>query len=95
HGLAGRVVQAALARGCELDELPLESFREVTPLFEADVLAVVGVDASVEAKRVPGGTAKASVMAELEDAASRLAELRVWCRSAGDALRRVGSLLEV
>jgi argininosuccinate lyase len=94
HDVAGRVVQLALSRGCELDELSLESFREVTPLFEADILAVVGVDAAVEAKQAPGGTAKASVLAQLEEARHRLAALRAWCRSAGDAARRLSSLLE-
>lgn len=94
HGLAGQVVQAALARGCELWELPYSAYREISPLFEPDVLKVVTVEASVEAKGVPGGTARASVDQQLVAARRRLEEVRTWLGEATSAVARPRALLQ-
>ncbi len=94
HQLAGQVVQVALARGCQLWELPYTAYREVSPLFEPDVLKAVTVEASVEARRAPGGTARASVDQQLAAARRRLDEVQAWLREATTAVARPRGLLQ-
>ncbi len=93
HGLAGQVVQAALARGCQLWELPYQAYREVSPLFEQDVLETVTVEASIEAKRVPGGTARQAVEQQLGAGHRRLDATLAWVREATSAVGRPRALL--
>jgi len=94
HQLAGQVVQVAIAQGCQLWELPYGAYREISPLFEADVLKAVTVEASVEARRVPGGTARASVDQQLATARRRLDELQGWLQDAASAVARPHELLQ-
>ncbi|MDR7486516.1 MAG: argininosuccinate lyase [Armatimonadota bacterium] len=78
HHLAGRVVQAAEAARCELWELPLEAYRRISPLFEADVLEAATPDGAVAAKDVPGGTAPGRVREAIAGARAALAVQRAW-----------------
>lgn len=93
HALAGRVVQQALARGVALWDLSLEDYQEVSPLFEADVLAAVTVEAAIEARALPGGTARRAVLAQLAAARDHLAEIDSWVRAAREAVRIPDRLL--
>ncbi len=94
HAVAGRVVQVALARGRQLWELSLHDFEAASPLFEQDVLDAVTVGAAVEAKRVPGGTARYAVTEQLGTARARLGLVRRWLEEAASAARRPRALLE-
>ncbi len=78
HRLAGQVVLAAEAAGCELWELPLDAYRTISPHFEADVLQAATVEGAVAAKDVVGGTAPRRVADALEAAASALTVQRAW-----------------
>ena len=78
HHLAGEVVLAAEAAGCELGDLPLEAYRKVSSRFDADVLGVVTPEGAVAAKDVPGGTAPQQVAAALAAATVVLAVQRAW-----------------
>ncbi|HET6781264.1 MAG TPA: argininosuccinate lyase [bacterium] len=78
HAIAGRIVQAALAQGGQLWDLPLEVYRQASPLFDRDILDAVGVEASVDAKAAPGGTAQSAVRQQLVQADRRLAALSEW-----------------
>lgn len=92
HEAAGQIVQEALTRGMQLWELPLDVYTRVTPLFGRDILEAVQPAAAVEAKRVPGGTAKAAVEGQLDSARLQLEALRAWVRDAEGRLRDVGAL---
>jgi argininosuccinate lyase len=78
HGLAGQVVRAAEAAGCELWELPLGAYQQVSPHFAADILEAVTPDGAVRAKDVPGGTAPDRVAAAIRAAEALLAVQRSW-----------------
>ncbi len=56
HEIVGRLVVEAERRGCELNELPFEVYKEASELFAEDVLAIT-VDSAIAARDVPGGTA--------------------------------------
>jgi len=72
HHIVGALVQEAIAQGRELHELPLETYKRHSPLFEEDVLRI-DLAASVNARDIPGGTAPARVRAALTEAKTRLA----------------------
>lgn len=73
HEIVGRLVKRAEREGVALSELPHEVFREAHPAFGPDVREVFQWERAVEARAVPGGTARAAVMAQLERARERLA----------------------
>ncbi len=56
HTVVGGLVREAEARRCELHELPFESYRAASRLFEPDVLEIT-VDSALAARDIPGGTA--------------------------------------
>ena len=67
HGVAARISERAYREGKALAELPLETYREFSPLFQGDVLSIT-VDSSVAAREVPGGTGPESVRRSLSRA---------------------------
>jgi len=82
HRLAGQVVLAAEAAGCELWDLPLDAYRRVAPQFDQDVLQLVTPEGAVAAKDVPGGTAPRRVAEALTAAGAACAVIRAWCETA-------------
>ena len=62
HGVVGSLVRECEERGCELNELPLETYRAASELFEADVLEIT-IDSALAARDIPGGTAPGRVRA--------------------------------
>jgi argininosuccinate lyase len=87
HRLAGQVVLAAEERGCELWELPLAVYRQISACFEPDVLQAVTPEGAVAAKATPGGTAPERVAAALEAARAALVVERAWVDQAAAAQR--------
>jgi argininosuccinate lyase len=68
HEIVGRVVLHASGRGAALEDLALEELRRFSPLIDADVKDALGVEASLRARAVTGGTAPAAVAQALERA---------------------------
>lgn len=60
HGVVGGLVRACEELGCELNELPFETYREASVLFERDILEL-DVDSALAARDIPGGTAPRQV----------------------------------
>ena len=54
HGIIGRLVLLCIERGCSLDELPLEEYRKVSPVFEEDVYSAISMENCVR-RRVTAG----------------------------------------
>ncbi len=86
HSLVGRIVQQAAARDVPLWELPYEEYRNVSPKFDPDILQVVTLEAAVEAKGTPGGTARAPVEDQLREVRGRLRSVDEWLEVASLAL---------
>ena len=72
HETVGKVVVDAIGKGVELDQLPLEDFRSHSDLIEGDVYAALALDATLDAKRVVGGTSRTTVATALAEARDRL-----------------------
>lgn len=65
HGAVGRAVRACEEAGLGLRGLPLDRYREISPLFGPDLYGALNFEASVEARSADGGTARAAVEEQL------------------------------
>lgn len=74
HEAVGFLVREAEAEGCSLEDLSDAVFKQAHPAFGEDVREVFSWERSVEARSVPGGTARAAVLAQIADARRRLEE---------------------
>ena len=74
HEVVGKIVRHAESRGCELSDLSLEEYRQFSPLYAEDVLAI-DVVSSIASRDVPGGTAPNRVADALTAAEERIREL--------------------
>ncbi|KAK6166579.1 hypothetical protein SNE40_023235 [Patella caerulea] len=66
HGLAGGCVALAEKKGCPMPKLTVEDFKTIHPLFDADVNLVWNYQNSVDQYTATGGTAKQSVLIQIE-----------------------------
>lgn len=72
HEVVGLLVRRAEEEGCSIEELPDIAFREAHDAFREDFRKVFDWEASVEARRVPGGTSRAAVEAQISEGRDRL-----------------------
>ncbi len=56
HETVGRIVVHAIARGVELQELPLEEMQSLSPFIDKDVLATLSLEQTLATKSQIGGT---------------------------------------
>jgi argininosuccinate lyase len=68
HEIIGELVREAEDRGVRLADLPDEVFVGAHPAFGSGMREVFDWERSVEARDVPGGTSRRSVLAQLESA---------------------------
>jgi len=61
HSLAGKVVRAAGEGKVRMEELPLEAYQAISPVFEADVYQVFDPLESINKRNTVGGTSLQSV----------------------------------
>ena len=66
YNVSGKVVSYCIGRGCALEELPLEEFKQFSPLIEADVHQRLSLHTCVERRNSAGGTSCASVRQQIE-----------------------------
>ncbi len=73
HEIVGRVVQAAIADGAELIDLPLSRLRGISAEIGEDVFDILSVEGSVNARDHVGGTAPARVREAVAEGRRRIA----------------------
>ncbi len=72
HALAAQCVQVAIAKSVPLARLTLKEFKAISPKVSRDVFTVLGPEASVAAKKSPGGTGRDAAAKALESVWSDL-----------------------
>jgi argininosuccinate lyase len=92
HQIVGEIVRRCLATGRELSTLPLDEYRALSPLFDADVLDI-DVSTSVGARDQVGGTAPNRVAAALGEARAWTAELQAWSAERRERIFQIGRIL--
>jgi argininosuccinate lyase len=73
HNTVGRVVRYGIEERRLLRNLSLQEWQKLSPLFESDVVDIFDFERSVEQRRSPGGTARASVEAQIARARELMA----------------------
>ena len=76
HHITGTLVRLAEQKGCGLAELPLAEMQRIEPRITAALRAGLTVEAAVEGRTSPGGTAPANVRRAVATARARLAQKR-------------------
>ena len=64
HGIIGQLVLLCIERNCSLDELPLEEYQAICPVFEEDIYDAISLKTCVE-KRLTKGAPGALIQAQL------------------------------
>jgi argininosuccinate lyase len=72
HGAVGTLVREAEEAGIELDALPVERFAAAHAAFGSDARDALGVEASLAAREIDGGTGPRAVAAQVEAARASL-----------------------
>ena len=72
HELAGKAVRLAMARQTGLDGLTLEQYKQIHPMFEADVYQSLDPAFSIQRRNSLGGTAPQAVRIQIKEAKSLL-----------------------
>ena len=74
HGIVGQLVLLCIEKGIALDDLPLEEYKEISPVFEGDVYEAISMKTCVDRRQTlgaPGSEAMKKVIAIYKE---RLAE---------------------
>jgi argininosuccinate lyase len=75
HDLVGNLLREAERQGKHWSQLSLEEFKKASPAFDADLTAALQLEAALNAKSVPGGTAENSVRAAIAQLEQKL---KLW-----------------
>ena len=75
YKISGRIVARCIEEGVVLETLPLEVYRDFSPLFDQDVYAAVDLDACVNRRVSEGGTCVPEVEKQIAWARAQLAAL--------------------
>ncbi len=65
YKLSGQLVALCMEKGCVLESLPLEIYREASPLFEEDLYAAIELRTCMEKRSSEGGTSASSVKRQI------------------------------
>jgi len=74
HEIVGKTVRYCIEQGKDIPELTLEEFRQFSAAIDRDIYDYVTLEASVNARRATGGTARAAVERELARARTERSE---------------------
>ena len=61
HGIVGQLVLACIERGIALDDLPLEEYRAISPVFDEDVYEAISMKTCVEKRTTVGAPGEAAM----------------------------------
>ena len=66
HGIVGQLVLACIDRGISLDELPLEEYRKISPVFEPDIYEAISMRTCVEKRTTIGAPGRKAMEQVIE-----------------------------
>src|SRR5579864_1696586 len=76
HERIGKAVQICIERGCELQDLPLDELRELSPAFDQDFYESLKLSSVLAVHDVVGGTAPSRVRQAINATRKRIESLR-------------------
>jgi argininosuccinate lyase len=75
HEIVGKVLRAAEKEGKSIREMPITKLKELSPVFDSELTAVLTLESALARRSAVGGTAPSAVRAALDDFDSRLVAL--------------------
>jgi argininosuccinate lyase len=72
HGAVGRLLRAADVQGCRISQLPHAAWQDAHEAFLRPALPTLSVTASVDARALPGGTARPAVLRQIAEGTAAL-----------------------
>ncbi|MFV0496816.1 MAG: argininosuccinate lyase [Candidatus Fimivivens sp.] len=72
YQITGFLVKLCIERGCTLESLPLDAYRELSNIFSADLYHAIDLGTCVEQRNVIGGPAPNAVKAQIAELKTRL-----------------------
>jgi argininosuccinate lyase len=76
HEHVGKAVAICLEKGCELQDLPLEELRKLSPAFDQEFYSSLTLQSVLAIHDVPGATAPSQVKQAIAEAKRKLASLK-------------------
>nr|WP_300323930.1 argininosuccinate lyase [uncultured Anaerostipes sp.] len=76
HGIVGRLVLLCIERGISLDELPLEDYQAISPVFEDDIYEAISMKTCVEKRNTIGAPGHAAMEKVIAINEAYLADLK-------------------
>ncbi len=77
HEIIGKMVLYCIQNQKSLEQLSMEEFKSFSPLIEDDVYQAISLEECVAGRKLPGGPARESVMAQIEKGRSFLKSLKL------------------
>jgi len=74
HAIVGEAVQHCIQNHCVLLDLTVEDFKKISPVFEADILDAITIEACVAGRKNYSGTAPECVARQRKNGAAQVAE---------------------
>lgn len=74
HGIVGRLVLHCIDRGIALDDMSLEEYKEISPVFEEDIYEAISMKTCVEMRNTIGAPGKEAMLQVIELEKKYLAE---------------------
>ncbi len=62
HGIVGRLVLTCIEKGIALDDLTLEEYRAISPVFEKDIYEAISLKTCVEKRQTAGAPSRKSML---------------------------------
>ena len=66
HGIIGQLVLLCIEKNISLDELPLEEYKKICPVFENDIYEAISLKTCVEKRLTKGAPGKAAMLEEIK-----------------------------
>ena len=65
HGIVGQLVLMCIDKNCSLDELSLEAYRSISPVFDEDIYDAISMKTCVEKRLTKGAPSRTSMEAQI------------------------------
>lgn len=74
HGIIGQLVLLCIDKNISLDELPLEEYKKICPVFENDIYEAISLKTCVEKRLTKGAPGKVAMLEEIKICEAFLSE---------------------
>jgi len=72
HGIVGQLVLYCIDKDIALDDMSLEEFKAISPVFEEDIYENIDIKTCIKAKKSYGSTSYESVLTQLSDIKAKM-----------------------